>query len=60
MNGTVRIGDGLRLNPNGVADTNWQIVGPRLDSLHMYLILEPPRHTHDRPSWMCGPHQPSC
>jgi len=29
MNGTVRIGDGLRLNPAGVTDTNWQIVGPR-------------------------------
>jgi hypothetical protein len=29
MNGTVRIGDGLRLNPAGVPDTNWQIVGPR-------------------------------
>ena len=29
MSGTVRVGDGLRLNPPGVADTNWQIVGPR-------------------------------
>jgi hypothetical protein len=29
MNGTTRIGDGLRLNPPGVSDTNWQIVGPR-------------------------------
>ena len=29
MNGIVRIGDGLRLNPASVSDTNWQIVGPR-------------------------------
>jgi hypothetical protein len=29
MNGIVRIGDGLRLTPAGVTDTNWQIVGPR-------------------------------
>ena len=29
MNGTMRSGDGLRLTPEGVADTNWQIVGPR-------------------------------
>jgi phospholipase D-like protein/VCBS repeat protein len=29
MNGIVRIGDGLRLNPTSVSDTNWQIVGPR-------------------------------
>jgi hypothetical protein len=25
----VGIGDGLRLTPAGVTDTNWQIVGPR-------------------------------
>jgi glucose/arabinose dehydrogenase len=29
MDGTARMGDGLRLNPAGVSDTNWQIVGPR-------------------------------
>ena len=29
MNGITRIGDGLRLTPDRVADTNWQIVGPR-------------------------------
>jgi hypothetical protein len=29
MDGITRIGDGLRLTPDHVADTNWQIVGPR-------------------------------
>ena len=29
MNGTARMGDGLRLTPDTVADTGWQIVGPR-------------------------------
>jgi hypothetical protein len=29
MNGTTRVGDGLRLNPPSVSDTNWQVVGPR-------------------------------
>jgi hypothetical protein len=29
MNGTSRVGDGLRLNPDSVSDTNWQVVGPR-------------------------------
>jgi glucose/arabinose dehydrogenase len=29
MNGTVRSGDGLRLDPASVDDTDWQIVGPR-------------------------------
>jgi hypothetical protein len=29
MNGTTRIGDGVFLSPSSVADTGWQIVGPR-------------------------------
>jgi len=29
MNGTVRTGEGVLLSPNFVADTGWQIVGPR-------------------------------
>jgi hypothetical protein len=29
MNGITRIADGLRVNPAGVSDTNWQVVGPR-------------------------------